>query len=97
MIKYISKNEYYRKFLEFRSFIGLLLLVTLAVLIINSYEKFRQEQAKNLENVFQNVYLNKTLKSLSSSLKPRFEKIEQIVQTGDSFESILIELVFVSD
>ena len=52
MIKYISKNEYYRKFLEFRSFIGLLLLVTLAVLIINSYEKFRQEQAKNLENVF---------------------------------------------
>ncbi len=94
MIKYISKNEYYRKFLEFRSFIGLLLLVTLAVLIINSYEKFRQEQAKNLENVFQNVYLNKTLKSLSSSLKPRFEKIEQIVQTGDSFESILNRIEF---
>tara|TARA_B100001741_G_scaffold77931_1_gene63109 strand:+ start:192 stop:1505 length:1314 start_codon:yes stop_codon:yes gene_type:complete len=92
MIKNISKNEYYKKLLEFKSFIGLIFLVTLAVLIISSYEKFRYEQSKNLENILQNVYLNKTLKSISSSLNPRFEKVEHRVQAGESFESVLNQI-----
>ena len=92
MIKNISKNEYYKKLLEFKSFIGLIFLVTLAVLIISSYEKFRYEQSKNLENILQNVYLNKTLKSISSSLNPRFETVEHRVQAGESFESVLNQI-----
>ncbi len=94
MIKYLTKNEYYKKVLEFKSFISLVILISFAVLIINSYEKFRSEQAKKLEDIFQNIYLNKTLQSISSSLIPRFEKVNYIIRAGESFETILNHINF---
>ncbi len=92
MIKVILKSQIYQKFREFRSFVLLLLLLTLTVITISTYDRFKSEQLNNLENIVQNLYLQKTLESISNSLNPRFEKINYIIKSGQSFEAILNEL-----
>ena len=86
MIKFIIKNEFYKKFKEFRSFFILLFLMLSTVIIISTYDKFKTEQNKYLENFLSNIYLQKTLQSVSFSLEPRFEKKINIVTPGNSFE-----------
>ena len=92
MIKIILKSQIYQKFQEFRSFVLLLLLLTLTVITISSYDRFKSEQLTNLENIIQNLYLQKTLESISNSLNPRFEKINYIIKSGQTFEAILNEV-----
>ena len=92
MINFFSKNILQEKFKEFRSFIILLLLMFFTAIIINVHEKFRSEQIKNIKNILQNTYLQKTLISISSSLKPRFEKFNHSVSAGETFEGILNEI-----
>tara|TARA_B100001121_G_C18691569_1_gene623245 strand:+ start:203 stop:1384 length:1182 start_codon:yes stop_codon:yes gene_type:complete len=43
---------------------------------------------KSLENIYQNIYLHKTLSYIAEGLNPRFEKIEYIVKPGESLEKI---------
>ncbi len=92
MINYIVKNEIYKKFREFRSFFILLFLTALTVIAISTYDNFKSEQLNSLEKILQNIYLQKTLQSYTSSLQPRFEKINHIVNTGESLTDILNEL-----
>ena len=92
MIKNFLKSELYYKFREFRSFALLLCLVILTAIIVNTYDKFKSEQLNNLENIAQNVYLQKTLQSISNSLDPRFEEIQYIIKSGETFELILNEI-----
>ena len=92
MINFFSKNILQEKFKEFRSFIILLLLMFLTGIIINVHEKFRTEQTNKIKNILQNTYLQKTLISISSSLKPRFEKFNHSVSAGETFEGILNEI-----
>ncbi len=89
MIKFILKSQFYQKFKEFRSFFILIFLMLSTVIIINTYDKFKTEQNKYLENFLSNIYLQKTLQSVSFSLEPRFEKINYIVTPGNSFEVAL--------
>ncbi len=89
MINKFFKSELSQKFGEFKSFIILAFLIILTTIIINIYEKFRSEQVSYLENISQNTYLLKTLKSISSSLNPRFEKIDYIINQGENLENIL--------
>ena len=89
MINKLFKNDLLIKFKEFRSFFILFVLVVITTIIINLYEKFRFEQKNYLENIFQNTYLLKTLKSISESLEPRYQNIEYIINPGESLESVL--------
>ena len=86
------KSTLYSKFKEFRSFVILIFLLTITVITVNIYEKFKSEQLKNLDNIINNIYLQKTLKSISNSLQPRFEKIKHMVGPGESLEGILNNL-----
>ena len=86
------KSTLYSKFKEFRSFVILIFLLTVTVITVNIYEKFKSEQLKNLDNIINNIYLQKTLKSISNSLQPRFEKIKHMVGPGESLEGILNNL-----
>ncbi len=92
MINFFLKSSFYQRIKEFQSFILLIFLLTLTVLIINFYERFKNEQLKDLNSIFQNIYLQKTLKSISNSLEPRYEKITYIIKSGDSFEGILNDI-----
>ena len=92
MLNFISKKQLFQRFREFQSFIVLIFLILITVIIINSYDKFRNEQSQKLENLIQNTYLQKTLISISSSLKPRFEKINYVINKGDTFNFVLNEI-----
>ena len=92
MLNFISKKQLFQRFREFQSFIVLIFLILITVIIINSYDKFRNEQSQKLENLIQNTYLQKTLTSISSSLKPRFEKINYVINKGDTFNFVLNEI-----
>ena len=92
MLNFINKKQFFQRFREFQSFIILIFLILITVIIINSYDKFRNEQSQKLENLIQNTYLQKTLTSISSSLKPRFEKINYVINKGDTFNFVLNEI-----
>jgi len=82
------KNEFPKFFKEYRSYVLTLLLTIFVIITVNNYENFRSKQMKSLENIYQNIYLHKTLTYISEGLNPRFEKIEYIVQPGESLEKI---------
>ena len=86
MLNIFYKHPIYLKIKEFRSFIGLLFLLAFSIFSITIYDNFKFQQTKHLENFFQNIYLQKTLKSLSESLEPRYEKIIYNIRQGESFE-----------
>ncbi len=92
MINNFNKNIIYQKIKQLHSFIILLILITLAVFSISIYDKFKTEEKQSLENILQNIYLQKTLKSIAKNLKPRFQTVDYIINTGDSFELVLDKL-----
>ena len=67
-------------------------LLALAIFAVNIYDKFKKEQIKNLESILQNIYLQKTLQSISLSLNPRFKEISHLINSGETFEGLLSEL-----
>tara|TARA_B100000686_G_scaffold295689_1_gene326721 strand:+ start:81 stop:1394 length:1314 start_codon:yes stop_codon:yes gene_type:complete len=89
MTNIFQKNYLNQKFKEFRSFIILISLITLTVIIINFHTKVRTEQISSLDNMLQNIYLQKTLQSISKLLEPRFEKTEHKVIQGETLEKII--------
>ena len=89
MINIFQKDYLNHKFKEFRSFIILIFLITLTVIIINFHTKIRSEQISSLDNILQNIYLQKTLQSISKSLEPRFEKIKHTVIQGETLDKII--------
>ena len=92
MLENLIKKTLFQKIRDFQSFILLLCLVTITIFIINLYEKFKTNQIKDFKNILQNTYLQKTLISVSKSLEPRFETINYVVSSGESFEKILDEI-----
>ncbi len=92
MLKIFPNLRFPRKISDFGSFFILIGLLTITILIINTYDKFKSEQLKDFEKIMQNIYLHKTLKSISSALEPRFEKINYIVSAGETFDGILTEI-----
>ena len=92
MITKIIKVNVTQAFKDFRSFFALMFLLALAIFAVNIYDKFKKEQTKNLENILQNIYLQKTLKSISLSLNPRFQEISYLINSGETFEGLLSEL-----
>ena len=88
MKNFYFKNEFPKFFKEYRSYVLTLLLTIFVIITVNNYENFRSKQMKILENIYQNIYLHKTLSYIAEGLNPRFEKIEYIVKPGESLEKI---------
>ena len=86
------KNKILDKLREYAYFIWLLLLVFAAVFVTYYYDLNRKNQIFLLQKTFKNVYLNKTIESITSRFKPRYFAVSYIVQEGDTFESILENL-----
>ena len=92
MIKSQFKIKILKKVDELKSFLILPVLLLISVTTISIHDTYKNDQLKNLENLIRNIYLQKTLESISDNLKPRFEKIEYIINSGDTFEGILSEI-----
>ncbi len=75
-----------QKYFQFLSFLLLVLLIALVI----SYNSFHNKNKIDLfEKTLENIYLKNTVNSIIKNLKPRFETINYIIQTGDTFEKVL--------
>ena len=83
------KNKILEKLHEFAYFIWLILLVFVAVFVTYFYDTNKKNQIYLLQKSFDNVYLKKSLNSLTSKLNPRYLTIDYIIQKGDTYENIL--------
>ncbi|WP_089697828.1 M23 family metallopeptidase [Candidatus Pelagibacter communis] len=83
------KTKLIEKLQEYAYFIWLILLIFIAVFVTYFYDTNKKNQIYLLEKSFDNVYLKKSINSLTSKLKPRYTEIDYIVQNGDNFENIL--------
>ena len=72
--------------------LALILLILISIFSTNYYSSYKKNQIAALENIIENIYLKKTTDLFISSLKPRFETINYIIETGDTFEKILNEI-----
>ena len=83
------KTKIIEKIQEFAYFIWLILLIFIAVFVTYFYDTNKKNQIYLLQKSFENVYLKKSINTLTSKLKPRYIEIDYIVQSGDNFENIL--------
>ena len=72
--------------------LALILLILISIFSTNYYSSYKKNQIEALENITENIYLKKTTNLFINSLKPRFETINYIIGTGDTFEKILREI-----
>ena len=72
--------------------LALILLILISIFSTNYYSSYKKNQIAALENIIENIYLKKTTNLFINSLKPRFETINYIIETGDTFEKILNEI-----
>ena len=92
MVNKFLKNYLFEKFREFGSYLILIFLVLLSIIVISYHENFKKNQINSLERILDNTYFQKTLLSISKTLNPRFEKIVYLIESGESFETILNKL-----
>tara|TARA_B100000085_G_scaffold122407_1_gene111431 strand:- start:123 stop:1421 length:1299 start_codon:yes stop_codon:yes gene_type:complete len=82
-------NKILIKLKEYTYFIWLLSLLFIAVAITYIYDQNKKNQILLLSKSLNNVYLKKTLNTLTSNLKPRYVTKIYKVQKGDTFENII--------
>ena len=92
MSKFLGKFRLSKKYEDFKSFFILLILLVLSGSIINIHNNYKTNQLNSLDALLQNTYLQKTLDSVTRSLEPRFQKINYVINPGDSLEKALNEI-----
>ena len=85
----INFNKFFKKYFHF---IALIFLIFSGFLSTNYYLNYKNKQIYFLLDSLDNIYLKKTLTSISKNINPRYKNYEIIVQAGDSFEKILNSL-----
>ena len=83
------KTKIFDKLQQFAYFIWLILLIFIAVLVTYFYDTNKKKQIYFLQKTFDNVYLKKSINTLTSKLTPRYLEINYEVQKGDNYQSIL--------
>tara|TARA_B100001248_G_scaffold256805_1_gene238373 strand:- start:1364 stop:2662 length:1299 start_codon:yes stop_codon:yes gene_type:complete len=83
------KSKIFEKLQHYTYFIWLVLLVIVAVFVTYFYDTNKKKQISYLQKSFDNVYLRKSINSVTSQLLPRYETINYIVQKGDTYENII--------
>ena len=69
------KTSILEKIQEYAYFIWLILLVCIAVFVTYFYDTNKKNQIFFLKKSFQNIYLIKSINTLTSNLKPRYIEI----------------------
>ena len=77
---------------KYINFIFLIAILTSSIVFVKIYNNYKIKQINNLEKVLKNIYLNKTIDTLVSITKPRYENINYKVKQGENFSYILDKL-----
>ena len=67
--------------------IGILILFTIT--FTSFYNQKQNNYSKNIKDLIDNVYLEKTINNIFKNLKPRYQKIDHIFLKGESFANVL--------
>ena len=68
---------------------ALIFLIVSATLFTSYFNYKKKIDNKTYNNFIDNIYLQKTLKTLIENLEPKFEKIRHKIQSGETFDKIL--------
>ena len=84
-IKFSNLKEY--------SILFWLTLVTIIIAIsLNIYKTSKKDQVAQIQSSIENIYLKKTIKEITTSLKPRYKSLQYISKSGDTYQSIINKL-----
>ena len=84
------KNYSYK---DYSIFFWLILITILGVVTSSIYNKNKEEQAKQIEGNLENIYLKKTIQEITNNLEPRFTKVNYLSKAGDTYQSIIDNLI----
>ena len=82
-------DKIFEKLQHYTYFVWLVLLVIVAVFVTYFYDTNKKNQIYYLQKSFDNVYLRKSINSVTSKLLPRYVTINYIVQKDDTYENII--------
>ena len=71
--------------------LGLFFLFILTVVIVLHINQQKNLSSKKYNNLFENIYLKKTLKEIINKLEPRYKKYNHKIKSGETFDKILKE------
>ena len=86
------RTKIFGKLQEYGYFIWLILLIIMAIFVTYFYDTNKKNQIYFLQKSLNNVYLKKSINTLTSGLKPRYVEINYEVQKGDNYEKIIENL-----
>ncbi len=70
-----------------------LIIVTIIIAIsLNIYKTSKKDQVAQIQSSIENIYLKKTIKEITTSLKPRYKSLQYISKSGDTYQSIINKL-----
>ena len=88
MIKSIKLN--YKK--NYVNLIFVVLVISLLLIIINFYDRYKEKELSKLEKFSSNFYFKKTVTNIIDQFDPRYEKVIHKVESGETFDKILDKL-----
>ena len=87
-MKYFKGNN----FKEYSIFFWLIFVAILAISISAIYSKNKVVQVEQMKSSLDNIYLKKTIESITEGLEPRFTELIYISKSGDTYENIIDNL-----
>jgi len=70
-----------------------LTIVTIIIAIsLNIYKTSKKDQVAQIQSSIENIYLKKTIKEITTNLKPRYKSLQYISKSGDTYQSIINKL-----
>jgi len=88
----MNKKIIFKIIRKYSYFIWLIFLIFFTILVTYFYDINKKNQINYLNKFLKNIYLNNSLKKITSELKPRYINIEYKVKEGDTYENIINNL-----
>tara|TARA_Y100000741_G_scaffold362977_1_gene350181 strand:+ start:98 stop:1393 length:1296 start_codon:yes stop_codon:yes gene_type:complete len=81
--------KFKKKIKSLSHIIWLTLLITITSFVTYFYDLNKKSQYEELKKTLHNVYLQKSLKKITSNFEDRYVEFQYIVKEGDNYESII--------
>ena len=81
-----------KNYKDYSVFFWLILVILVGIIISTINKKNKKEQSLQIEGALENIYLKKTVKEITKNLQPRYETINYISKSGDTYQSIINQL-----
>ena len=78
----MKKNSIGKILKDFSIFFWVIIIALISAFVSNIYNQNKQEQSNKIFESLDNIYLKKTIKQITSKLKPRYRKIEYTSKSG---------------